>query len=133
MTTATGTAKFTSWDEDPSFEGDAPLPRLAHATVAFEYQGDLNGTSTCYYVFSYGADGSGTAVGFEEVTGDLGGVGGTLVLRHEASFTAEGVETTWQVAPGASTGGLAGVTGSGGYTVGSGGSDWTWTLDYERP
>lgn len=38
MTTiASATATFTTWDEDPSWEGDPPLPRLAQATVAFRY------------------------------------------------------------------------------------------------
>jgi hypothetical protein len=118
MTTATGNATFTSWDEDPSYDGDAPLPRLASATVAFTYEGDLQGTSTSRSVLAYGADGSGTGVGFEEFHGTLAGVEGTLVLRHEDVFGADGV---------------VGYTGSGGYEVGHGTSNWAWALDYEAP
>ncbi|MPY95512.1 MAG: DUF3224 family protein [Acidimicrobiia bacterium] len=129
-TTATGTAKFTSWAEDPAFDGDAPLPRLAHATVSFEYEGDLAGSSSCRYVLSYGADGHGTAVGFEELTGSLGGVPGTIVLRHEASFGESGVTTRWSVVAGAGTGGLADVRGEGDYEASHGSSGWAYRLDY---
>ena len=128
-TTATGTATFKSWDEYPPYDGDAPLPRLASATVVFTYEGDLEGTSTSRSVLAYGADGSGTALGFEEFTGSLGGVEGTLVLRHEDAFGADGVTTRWEIVEGSGTG----YTGSGGYQVGHGSSNWPWTLDYRAP
>jgi hypothetical protein len=133
MTTATGTATFTTWDEDPPYGEGAPLPRVASATVAFRYEGDLSGASTSRSVLSYGPDGAGTAVGFEEFRGRLGDVEGTFVLRHEDVFGPEGVTTRWEVVPGSGTGGLAGYTGSGGYQVGHGSSTWTWVLDYEAP
>jgi hypothetical protein len=133
MTTARGTATFTSWVEDPPYDGDAGLPRLASATVAFEYQGDLVATSTGRYVLSYGPDGAGVGVGYEELTGSLGGAEGTMVLRHEDVFDERGVVTRWTIVEGSGTGAFAGYTGEGGFEAPHGSASWDWALDYRAP
>ncbi len=130
-TTAIATMSFSSWDEDPGWGPDAPLPRLAQAVVAFGYDGDLAATGDCRYTLSYGADGQGTALGFETVTGTLGHRAGSFVLRHEAAFTATGVEVTFTVVEGSGTGDLAGIGGSGRCHAEHGSQASSWSLDYE--
>jgi hypothetical protein len=133
MTTQlTGKASFTSWDEEPGFDSGAPVPRLARATVEFQYEGDLVGTSTCHLAMHYAGEHEGTAVGYERLevrTGD--GLEGTIVLRSACEFDGEGVDTTWTVVPGSGTGALAGVEGSGGYHAPPQSTSWAWRLDRE--
>lgn len=129
-TTATGTARFSDWDEEPGWGPESPLPRLSHAQVTFTYEGDLVGASASQSVLSYGPDGAGTGLGFESFSGTIGGVEGGFVLQHVDRFGPEGVTTEWTIVEGSGTGGLAGITGSGGYEVGHGTSEWTYTLAY---
>ena len=126
----TATMTFTSWDEIPGFGPEAPLPRLAHAEVAFAYSGGLEATSACHYVLSYGADGSGEGRGYETVTGRRGASGeeGTFVLRHESRFGPDGVATDATVVPGSGTGAFTGLAGSGHFAIGHGTSGWPWAL-----
>lgn len=123
----TSTASFTSWDETPGFDQGAPLPRLATADVAFAYDGRLSGTSECHYVLHYGADGTGTALGFETITGALDGTDATLTVRHQCRFGPDGVTAELEAVDG--TGALAGVDGHGTYQVGEGDTEWAWALD----
>src|SRR5687768_1700301 len=111
--TAAATMTTTSWDEDPGWGPESPLPRLARADVGFAYDGDLAATSTSRAALSYGPDGTGTSLGFEAVEGTLHGVAGGFVLRHEDVFTAEEVTLSYEVVPGSGTGGLAGIRGGG--------------------
>jgi len=131
--TANATMSFSSWDEDPGFGPDAPLPRLAQALVAFGYEGDLVATSSCRYSLSYGADGRGTAVGFEAIDGTLDGAVGGFVIRHEAAFTPDGVQLSFDVVEGSGTGALAGITGSGTSVADHGSQASPWTLTYQLP
>ena len=132
MTLITASASFGSWEEEPGFGPDAPLPRLSHASVAFSYAGEVTGSGACQYVLSYGADGTGTGVGFEALTARIGEEPGEVVLRHEVEFTAEGVTCRFEIVPGSGTGAFVGTTGSGSYVVGHGASGWDWALELER-
>ena len=132
MTTSSGTAAFTSWDETPAFDASPPVPRLAHAVVRFEYDGALTATSTCQYVLRYDEGTTGTFVGLEEVAGALDGRRGTFVLRHDGTFGPDGVRTAWTVVPGTGTGDLAGLTGAGGFTAPHGSDRWTYELEHGR-
>lgn len=135
MTTSTrsanATMSFSRWDEDPGFGPDAPLPRLAQALVAFAYVGDLVATSSCRYSLSYGPDGHGTALGFEAIDGTLHGVDGGFVIRHEATFTPDGVTLAFDVVDGSGTGGLEGITGSGTSVADHGSQASPWSLAYD--
>lgn len=122
---------FTSWDEVPGWGPDAPLPRLAVATVAFAYAGDLEATSSSRAVLAYGADGTGTSLGFETVTGTLHGVAGSFVLRHEDTFSAEAVTLAYRIVPGSGTGGLEGIRGEGSTVAEHGSSATPFPLTYE--
>ncbi|MDY7099993.1 MAG: DUF3224 domain-containing protein [Actinomycetota bacterium] len=127
-----GIATFSSWAEDPPYDGDAPLPRLAHARVAFTWAGDVAGTSTCEYAMRYGAAGDGDSVGYELVTATVDGEATSFVLRHECRFAADAVEVTWSIVEGTATGALEGATGTGGFRAAHGEPNWPWTLDVRR-
>src|SRR5918993_1048560 len=86
-TTSTATGTPTNWEETPSYGTDAPLPRLAQAEVTFAYEGDLQGTGECRYLFRYGPTGDSEILGFEHVEGALRGRTGSFNLRHEGTFT----------------------------------------------
>ncbi|QXC59593.1 DUF3224 domain-containing protein [Aquihabitans sp. G128] len=131
--TANATMSFSKWDEEPGWGPDAPLPRLAQADVAFGYEGDLVAQGSCRYSLSYGADGRGTALGFEAIEGSLDGVEGGFVIRHEAAFTPDGVELSFAIVEGSGTGGLAGIAGSGRSTADHGSQSSPWSLTYELP
>lgn len=130
MTTSTGTAAFTSWDETPAFDASPPAPRLAHAVVRFEYEGALTGASTCQYVLRYDEAMAGTFVGLEEVAGALDGRRGTFVLRHDGTFGAGGVTASWTVVAGSGTDELAGLTGAGGFSAPHGSDRWAYQLEH---
>lgn len=127
MTPLTATSAFTSWDEEPGW-GDAPVPRLAHAKVAFAYSGDLEATSEAHFVLHYGADGTGSSHGYELVTGTRDGEEGTFVVHHVDDFDAEGVSSAYAVVEGSGTGAFAGLAGSGTYRLGHGTKEWEWSL-----
>ena len=132
MTSITASASFTAWNEEPGFGPDAPLPRLAHATIAYAYAGEVTAAGSCQYVFSYAASGRGVGVGFERVVGTLGAEPGEVVLRHDVTFSPDGVVVELAIVPDSGTGAFQRTTGSGGYTVSEGHSNWEWTLDVER-
>ena len=129
ITQLTGTATFTSWDEQPGWDSGAPVPRLAHTTVEFVFAGDIEATSTAQSVMHYTDDASGVSVGIERVEGLVAGQPGTLALRHEGTFDTAGVAIRWTVVPGSGTGALAGFAGTGGFTAPAHTKQWTWRLD----
>lgn len=130
-TALTGTATFTSWDEEPGWDSGAPTPRLAHATVAFTYHGDIEATSTCQYVLHYTGDDRGVTAGLERVEGRVRGESATVALRHEGTFGPDGVDMRWSVVPGSGTGALAGLVGRGGFRAPAHATEWTWRLGGE--
>ena len=127
-TPLTATSTFTSWDEKPGFDEDAPTPRLAHAEVVFTYTGDIEATSEAHFVLFYRADGTGTSHGFEMVTGTKDGADGTFVVHHVDDFGADGVTSRYSVVEGSGTGAFDGLTGSGSYELGHGTKEWEWSL-----
>lgn len=127
-TALTATSTFTSWDEEPGWGDEAPVPRLARATVAFTYTGDIEATSEAHFALYYRADGTGTSQGFEMVTGTRAGEEGTFVVHHVDDFTAEGVSSRYSVVEGSGTGPFADLAGSGSYQLGHGTEEWEWSL-----
>src|SRR5262245_50100536 len=112
--TLTGTATFTSWVEEPVPGPEAPAPRLAHAVVAFAYQGDIEGPSECHYVLHYAGPDTGTVVGLERIAA----AGGVRVLRHEGTFGPDGVDIRFTDEAGA----------TGGFHAGPEAKEWPWSL-----
>ena len=109
-----------NWDEKivSGTEGSGPRVAYAHATMA--YSGVVEGESICDLLLYYAGEGyeSGetTSPSFERFEGKVEGREGTFIVRHEYTFDAKGIASTFSVVPGSGTGGLAGLTGSG--TVG---------------
>lgn len=130
ITQLTGTATFTSWDEQPGWDTGAPVPRLAHATVGFVYRGDFEGTSTCRYVLHHTSGRSGVAVGLERVQGTVDGREASFALRHEGTFDDEGVAMRVAIVPGSGTGAMSGAAGGGDFRIPSHATEWTWRLDW---
>jgi hypothetical protein len=99
-------------------------PRVAYAHATFAYSGVIEGESICDLLLYYAGEGyeSGgtTAPSFERFEGNVEGREGTFVIRHEYTFDAKGIASTFVVVAGSGTGELAGLTGSGtsGGTIG---------------
>ena len=127
-TISSATATVASWDEDPSWEGDPPLPRLAQAKVTFAYTGQTEAEGDCRYVLSYAADGSGTGVGLERLTGTVDGQAAEVVLRHDVTFAPDGVSVDVSIVAGSGIGAFEGHAGQGHYAVSHGAEGWDWTL-----
>lgn len=110
--------KITGWDEEPyaEFENDAKLTR---ATVTQDYEGDLVGQGAVEFLMSHTGKGTANFVGIERVTGSLSGVAGSFLIQHVGTFGAGGAVSEWTILPDSGTGGLAGISGQGGYTAAS--------------
>ncbi len=122
------------WNEQPTPDDAAPTPRLATVEATFAYHGDLEGSSVVQYVLSYPAvDGAVPFVGYEVVDGTLAGQEGTFAVRHVGTYGPEGVRADWLIHEGSATGGLEGLSGTGGYAIELGKEDWSWSLRYELP
>ncbi len=127
-TPLTASVTFTSWEEEPGWDDDAPLPRLAHAKVLFAYTGGIVATSEAHFAMYYRADGTGTSQGFEMVTGTLDGEEGTFVVHHLDDFGPDGVHSTHTVVDGSGTGAFAGLAGAGSAHLGEGTEEWEWSI-----
>jgi Protein of unknown function (DUF3224) len=130
ITDATGTYKFTSWDEKPYAELDG-APKVTHSVVTNVYAGDLTGEGRSQLLMFYRSDASAVCFGLERVTGSLAGRSGSFVLRSEATFEDGVARTTWSVVPGSATGELAGLQGAGAFTFQMGEADAKYHLRYD--
>lgn len=126
---ATGTYKFSSWDEKPYAELDG-APKLTRAVVNNVYDGDLTGEGQSQLVMFYRSEASAVCAGYERVTGSLAGRSGSFVLQNDCTFEDGVVKTTWSVVPGSGTGELEGLRGDGGFVFRMGETDATYQLHY---
>lgn len=111
------TFRILGWDEEP-FDEPEGGPKLTKAHIRRSFEGDLVATGNLMYVMSYLDDSDATFLGFEKVAGTLGGRSGSFVLRHTGAYDGEKATATCEVVPGSGTGELAGLSGSGGFSVG---------------
>ena len=127
----TAAARFTikSWDEKPYGEGPE-LPKLARASVAKTFTGDLEGEGQVEYLMMYRSDGSATFVGLEHITGRIGGKEGSFVLQRTGTFEGGQAKESYSVIPGSGTGALRKLKGEGTSAVGHG-MEHPFTLSYE--
>jgi hypothetical protein len=127
---ATATFETRGWQEEIVAElaGDAKMSRVRTASV---YTGDLAGESTIEYLLFYTAAGSCVYIGFEHLTGTLGGRSGSFVLRHDGVFANNTATSRWSVVPDSGSGELSGLRGTGGFAGQHGVDRTTATLDYE--
>jgi hypothetical protein len=132
---ATITVAGKSWEETRAASADA-VHAVAQATFTTSYAGDLVGESTCCLLICY-VDGDpdkpetlvGPYVGYEQVTGTLGGRTGSFVLAARGDHSDGVARTDVTVVPGSGTGELAGLRGAGSYAATA--MEYTLTLDYE--
>jgi len=106
------TFSLKAWDEKPY----NPVPgelKMTRSSVAYTYQGDIEGESTLDYLMVYREDDSGNFVGLERVVGRVGGRSGSFVLHHTGTFTKQGVQGTCFVVPHSGTGELTNLRGGG--------------------
>ena len=97
----------------PAGEGDkAPGATLGRSTIAKQFHGDLEGTSTATMLTAMTeVKGSAAYVAIERVTGVLNGRRGTFVLQHSGTMTRGAQQLSVTVVPDSGTGELAGLTG----------------------
>ncbi len=128
-----GTFTTSSWEEKPPEEG-VEGPRISHASTTSRYDGAIVGTSAADYVMVYSGQGDGwgdgTYVGYEQVTGAVGGRKGTFVLQHVGEFEGTTVRARWAVVEGSGTAELEGLRGEGGFTASHGEEATAYTFDH---
>jgi hypothetical protein len=125
---ATTTIDHKAWTEAPFAEPEHG-PKLARASVAYTYQGDIDGESTLEYLMTYLRDDLVPYLGLEQVSGRIGERSGSFVLRHEGAFEGKTARATVTIVSGSGTGALQGLTGEGSF-VWSEGQSGSLTLDY---
>ncbi len=123
---ATGSFAVKSWDEKPYSEIEGQ-PKLVRADVVYSYQGDLEGEGKIEYLMCYSGNNIAYFIGYERVTGRLGGRSGSFVLQHNGTYEGGAVKDTLTIVPGSATGDLSGLQGSG---VGGGDGEAVFSLDY---
>ena len=107
---ATSTFSLKSWDEKPFDEIDGG-PKLARASVLYQFEGELSGEGRLEYLMTYLPDRTAAFVGYQRFVGRLGSRQGSFVFQHAGRF-ADGVASdTWRVVAGSGTGDLAGLRG----------------------
>lgn len=132
-TGTTGHFTLASWKEQ-SVSPEGETPRLAHASITNRFTGGIEASDTwCEYVLSYVTETTGTYRGMQRLTGRVDGRQGTFVVEERGTFHEDGSVTgTFEVLPGAATGDLAGLRGTGSFTYRAGASDIPYTFTYER-
>lgn len=93
-----------TWDGKPAQEVSGA--KFTRAQVTYAYQGDIEGEGVVQYLMMYGADGTGTYIGLEQITGSIAGRPGSFVLQHNGTFDQNGVKGTVSTVPGSGTGDL---------------------------
>jgi hypothetical protein len=101
-----------TWDEKPYNELPGEL-KMTRSSVAYAYQGDIEGESTLDYLMVYRPDETGSFVGLERIIGRVGGRSGSFVLQHTGTFNKTDVDSTFFVVPRSGTGELTGLSGDG--------------------
>jgi len=127
----TANARFAikSWDEKACGE-DQAVPRLARATVARTFTGDIEGEGHVEYLMMYREDGTAAFVGLERITGRIGAKSGAFVLERKGVFEGGQARESYSVITGSGTGDLRTLRGEGTSSVGHG-TEHPFTLTYE--
>ncbi len=118
-----------SWDEKPYNEVPGEL-KLTRSSVAYSYQGEIEGESTLDYLMVYREDGSGNFVGLERIIGRVSGRSGSFVLQHSGTFTKQGVQGAVFVVPQSGTGALVSLRGEGKIDLSGHAERYPMTFDY---
>jgi hypothetical protein len=124
-----GSFKVISWDENTyeDLDGDSKLTKV---TLVQEYTGGLEATGSWEGQMFYGPDGTAFYTGLQRFVGTLDGREGTFVLEAKGGYDGTDASSQWQVVAGSGTGDLAGLSGAGSATAGSG-TEGTFSFDYD--
>lgn len=106
------TFSLKAWDEKPYNELPGEL-KMTRSSVAYTYQGDIEGDSTLDYLMVYRPDESGSFVGLERIIGRVAGRAGSFVIQHTGTFSKTDVDGTFFVVPQSGTNELVGLRGEG--------------------
>jgi hypothetical protein len=129
MTKIRAQTTLSGWDEEPYATTDEAV-KFSRADVTMACEGDLAGDMDVKFLMAYAADGSATYVGLQRFSGTLQGRAGSLAMQAMGTFTDGVARSKITVLPGASTGELAGTSGSGTFEAETG-PNGTLTLDVE--
>ena len=86
-------------------------PKLTKGTFVISYSGDFEGEGILEELKVHFTDKRVSVYGLERVTGELHGMAGDFVLKHEGRFQNGRVYSRQTVVPGSGTGGLKGLRG----------------------
>lgn len=125
-TSGSGSFTFADYAETTFGEVDGG-PKVTRTTVTNTYTGTIQGEGRQAYLGLYRDDGTGTWVGLEQITGQVGGRSGSFAIQQTGTFDAQGVQADWEIVAGSGTGELAGVRGQGTmrFTMSSQSADYT--------
>lgn len=130
---ATGTFETTNWNEKPA-SANADQPKLTRVELGYAYHGDFEGAGKAEYLMYSSSNNIAYFLGYEQVTGRLGGRSGSFVLQHTGTYDGGEnlLELTLSVVPGSATDELSGLLGQGGGKAYHGQPDpATFTFDYD--
>jgi hypothetical protein len=126
---AEGTFEVTSWSEDQA-EGLKGTAKVTKATFGQRFSGDIEADTVADTVMTYRPDGTADYLGFQRVSGQLGGRKGTFVLQAVGGFDGQVARADITVVPGSGTDELAGLRGKGTSAIPMGTSG-SYSLDYD--
>ncbi|MFK8019056.1 MAG: DUF3224 domain-containing protein [Pseudomonadales bacterium] len=118
--TATGTFKIDSWEENTLVEYEHG-GKMTRATVKQSYSGDIEGSSDIEYLMLHNASGSAKFVGYETIQCSLAGKQGSFVLQHDGEFSIGIASSSYRVASGSGRGGFMNISGDGRFSSMTGG------------
>jgi hypothetical protein len=130
-TDITATFEVTSWDET-EIDEHRGTGKLARASVTGELSGDIEGTSSTEWLMAYADDGSATTVGLQRIRGAVAGRKGSIVIQHVGGYADGAATAELNVVPGAGSGELVGVAGTGDFRADPKGTIRL-TLDFGEP
>lgn len=96
-----------------AYDEPAEGPALSRIHLGELFSGDIEACGTTEFLQSTNADGSASFVGIERVDGTLGGRRGTFLFQNVGTVSGNLVSAEWLVIPGAGTGELKGLRGTG--------------------
>jgi hypothetical protein len=115
MSIAKGTILHNNWDEKPYHE--ASPQKSTEAKIDCVLAGDIEAGAVTRYLLQYPSEANCHYCGYLLVEGSVGGRQGSFMI-YEVGDWANGIATSkWQIVPGSGTGGLAGISGAGGYAA----------------
>ena len=115
--------------EEISFSEVYGGPKLTKGTFVLTYQGDLRGEGILEELKVHFTDKRAAIYGLQRVTGQLGDLTGSFVLKHAGRFMNGIILSKLTVVPGSGTDGLKGLRGEISLQAGPG-SEFPFTFHY---